>query len=59
MELTEPIKKVISTVLKKHNQPYEEEFSEFIKHIMNSTFEEQEVIDRIESIELGDESDES
>jgi hypothetical protein len=52
MEITDPIKKVISTVLKKYNQPFESEFAEFIKHVMNGKYEDEEVVSRIELIKL-------
>lgn len=52
MELTDPIKKAISAVLKKYKQQYEVEFAEFVKHVMNDKYEQQEIVDRIESVKL-------
>ena len=52
MKIDKTIKLVIEEVLKKHKQPYIDEFTTFIEHVLSDTYTNDEIMDRINSISL-------
>jgi hypothetical protein len=52
MEIDSIVEKVIHEVLDEYKQPFKEEFIVFIKHILEDSYSDEEIIDRIRAVQI-------